>query len=99
MLKFIDVSTRLDDAAIQEVLQLAVGYPTPEKLAALARQYAREPMRSAFAFFDADAETHIDAVPFYRQCGFEVESLGELWPGVERFACRWRAPERSNTPS
>ncbi len=123
----------------------AVGYPTPEKLEALARQYASEEMRSAFAFFDADvpvgvialekaaagaariqyiavapaqqragvgrrlidearrreslnelvAETHIDAVPFYRRCGFEVTSLGELWPGVERFECRWRTPERS----
>ena len=41
------------------------------------------------------AETHIDAVPFYRRCGFEVTSLGELWPGVERFECRWRTPERS----
>jgi predicted GNAT family N-acyltransferase len=33
------------------------------------------------------AETDKDAVNFYRSCGFEVKSLGELYPGVERFLC------------
>ena len=33
------------------------------------------------------AETDGDAVGFYEKCGFEVESLGELYPGVERFRC------------
>jgi ribosomal protein S18 acetylase RimI-like enzyme len=33
------------------------------------------------------AETDKDAVNFYRSCGFEVKSLGELYPGVERFVC------------
>ncbi len=32
-----------------------------------------------------DAETDGDAVGFYRSCGFEVTSLGEKYPGVERF--------------
>src|SRR5688572_17975151 len=36
------------------------------------------------------AETDRDAIAFYRQCGFEVASLGEQYPGVERFKCRWR---------
>jgi predicted GNAT family acetyltransferase len=31
------------------------------------------------------AETDKDAVGFYRTCGFHIESLGELYPGVERF--------------
>lgn len=31
------------------------------------------------------AETDADAVAFYRALGFEVASLGELYPGVERF--------------
>lgn len=33
------------------------------------------------------AETDADAVGFYRQCGFEITSLGEMYPGVERFHC------------
>ena len=33
------------------------------------------------------AETHKDAVIFYRNIGFEIKSLGEKYPGVERFQC------------
>ncbi|HET9017924.1 MAG TPA: GNAT family N-acetyltransferase [Thermomicrobiaceae bacterium] len=33
------------------------------------------------------AETDGEAVGFYRRCGFAVESLGERYPGVERFRC------------
>ena len=33
------------------------------------------------------AETDVDAVGFYRQCGFEITSLGEVYPGTERFRC------------
>ena len=33
------------------------------------------------------AETDADAIGFYQCCGFAVESLGELYPGVERFRC------------
>ena len=36
------------------------------------------------------AETDADAVLFYRRCGFETQSLGEVYPGVERFLCRLR---------
>lgn len=35
------------------------------------------------------AETDRDAVGFYRRCGFAVQSLGEKYPGVERFLCTW----------
>lgn len=34
------------------------------------------------------AETDREAVEFYRRCGFEIQSLGEKYPGVERFHCR-----------
>lgn len=34
------------------------------------------------------AETDRDAVEFYRRYGFEIQSLGEKYPGVERFYCR-----------
>jgi N-acetylglutamate synthase-like GNAT family acetyltransferase len=33
------------------------------------------------------AETDKGAVEFYRNYGFEVTSLGEKYPGVERFLC------------
>ena len=32
-------------------------------------------------------ETDNDAVGFYRSCGFVVKSLGEKYPGIERFEC------------
>lgn len=32
-----------------------------------------------------EAQTDCDGVGFYRSVGFEVASLGELYPGVERF--------------
>ncbi len=33
------------------------------------------------------AETDRDAVDFYRKCGFRIKSLGEKYPGTERFWC------------
>ena len=33
------------------------------------------------------AETDREAVDFYQKCGFQVESLGEIYPHVERFRC------------
>lgn len=33
------------------------------------------------------AETDRDAVDFYRRCGFDIRSLGEKYPGTERFWC------------
>ncbi|HZG56633.1 GNAT family N-acetyltransferase [Paenibacillus sp.] len=35
------------------------------------------------------AETDEEAVEFYRAIGFEIESLGERFPGVERFRCTY----------
>ncbi|WP_342578619.1 GNAT family N-acetyltransferase [Psychrobacillus sp. FSL K6-2843] len=35
------------------------------------------------------AETDQDAVGFYRNYGFIVSSIGEKYPGVERFWCEW----------
>jgi len=37
------------------------------------------------------AETDKDAVDFYRKFGFKVASLGEKYPGVERFFCEFTA--------
>jgi GNAT superfamily N-acetyltransferase len=36
------------------------------------------------------AETDSDAVGFYRKLGFSIRSLGEKYPGVERFECTLR---------
>jgi GNAT superfamily N-acetyltransferase len=36
---------------------------------------------------ELEAETAPDAVDFYRRCGFGVQSLGEKFPGSERFRC------------
>lgn len=36
------------------------------------------------------AKTDATAVGFHRSCGFEIRSLGELYPGVERFRCELR---------
>ncbi|GMA60765.1 GNAT family N-acetyltransferase [Alicyclobacillus fastidiosus] len=38
--------------------------------------------------FELTAETDRDAVGFYSKYGFEIQSLGEKYPGVERFHCR-----------
>ena len=37
------------------------------------------------------AETDEDAVDFYRSIGFTISSLGEKYPGTERFVCRYEA--------
>lgn len=50
-------------------------------------------VRSLYPSAQLVAETDGDAVGFYRRCGFEVESLGELYKGVERFLCTWNPAE------
>ncbi len=39
------------------------------------------------------AETDEDAVRFYERCGFAIESLGEKYPGAERFRCTLPRPD------
>ena len=43
-----------------------------------------------FALRRVTAETDRDAVEFYRRFGFKIRSLGEKYPGVERFRCELR---------
>jgi ribosomal protein S18 acetylase RimI-like enzyme len=40
-----------------------------------------------FSLREISAETDKDAVDFYRKCGFSIKSLGEKYPGTERFWC------------
>jgi ribosomal protein S18 acetylase RimI-like enzyme len=44
-------------------------------------------VRNRFARRQLVAETDRNAVGFYRACGFTIESLGERYPGTERFRC------------
>jgi len=44
-------------------------------------------MQEKFRLKKLIAETDRDAEQFYRRCGFVVTSLGEVYPGVERFLC------------
>lgn len=37
-----------------------------------------------------EAETDMDAVGFYRKIGFKITSLGQKYPGVERFLCEYK---------
>lgn len=34
-------------------------------------------------------ETDEEAVEFYRRIGFEIQSLGEMYPGTERYRCTY----------
>lgn len=73
--------------------------PGQGRLAAIAvgsdqrgRGYGRAAVEWAVNRLSLDvltAETDIDAVGFYRRSGWTVTDLGEKYPGVERFQCRW----------
>ena len=45
----VEVTQRLDEQALRALLALSVGFPTPEKLGALAARYAADPAWSAYA--------------------------------------------------
>ncbi|MBK3496411.1 GNAT family N-acetyltransferase [Viridibacillus sp. YIM B01967] len=40
-----------------------------------------------YSLTNITAETDKDAVEFYRNLGFKITSLGEKYPGIERFLC------------
>ncbi|WP_442604321.1 GNAT family N-acetyltransferase [Paenibacillus sp. KN14-4R] len=42
------------------------------------------------------AETDEEAVDFYRSIGFTIVSLGEKYPGVERFECKYEVDQESD---
>ncbi len=53
-MELIDVTSRVARPELLAVLTPSVGYPTPEKLAALADRYTRESSWSAYALYDGD---------------------------------------------
>lgn len=67
----------------------AIAVKAAHRRAGVGRRLVQE----AIARSDAavvHAETDYDAVDFYSRLGFSITSLGEKYPGVERFACSWR---------
>lgn len=67
-----------------ELLHLAVR--PGDRGRGIASGMIAEWMRSRQAL-QLTAETDADAVRFYKKAGFIVYSLGETYPGVERFRC------------
>ncbi len=52
------------------------------------RGIAREMIhKNSKNFSEIKAETDKEGIGFYKACGFKVESLGEVYPGTERFKC------------
>ncbi|WP_409344431.1 GNAT family N-acetyltransferase [Paenibacillus sp. MBLB4367] len=77
---------RLDEAGVMEIKHIAV---VPEER---GKGYGRGiVLELLFQHNPAKiiAETDEEAVDFYRSIGFMIESLGEKYPGVERFACTY----------
>ena len=52
----------------------------------IGRQMVRQ-VWARFGLRRLTAETDKDSVEFHRPCGFAITSLGEKYPGIERFAC------------
>ena len=44
-------------------------------------------IRDDLRFEQVEAETDGDTVGFYKSCGFDIEPLGEKYPGVQRYKC------------
>ena len=66
----------------------------------IGRGLVRQAMALA-SLLEVRAETDQGAVGFYMALGFEVQSLGERYPGVERFLCTCRMgtnPGRADPP-
>lgn len=145
--EFQRITVPIPRTEILDVLALAVGYPTPEKLDRLLAFYSspsgrlfvllgqdevrgivgiefpmpgrvrivhiavppplqrrgigRRILAEVMAMYPAaelTAETDKNAVGFYRACGFTVCSLGEKYPGVERFECVLKPGSFHTTP-
>jgi ribosomal protein S18 acetylase RimI-like enzyme len=77
-------SKRSEDSA--EILHLAVDIHKRRR--GIGRQMIDEWMALEQPLV-VTAETDHDAVGFYRKYGFIIHSLGEKYPGVERFLCRF----------
>lgn len=73
------------DASTWAVEALAVGEASERR--GYGRRILRELRRTLPEGVGLMAETDADVVGFYAACGFSTHSLGEVYPGVERFRC------------
>ena len=133
----IDLTDRLDDLSVRDLLAGSIGFPTEARIQEVCDRYATQGnwrlmgvelngaltgcvgvelldggsgqvrhisvqpeeqrkgigramldhIRDHFQLENVTAVTDSDAVGFWLRCGFNVESLGEQYPGVERFNC------------
>ncbi|OAO89065.1 hypothetical protein AXX17_ATUG04830 [Arabidopsis thaliana] len=80
------VGSRLDENNVLEIRHIAV-HPDER-----GKGYGRGIVLELLAKTNPDAlvaETDDDGVNFYRAIGFTIESLGERFPGVERYRCTY----------
>jgi GNAT superfamily N-acetyltransferase len=80
------VGYRMNDNGILALRHIAV---TPEEQ---GKGYGRGIILELLHLKDPKAitaETDEETVDFYRSIGFTIESLGEKYPGVERFKCTY----------
>lgn len=96
-----DASLQLFGKAFQEELVGLIGISSVKSGEAILRHIAVKPhlrgrgigqsMINEFMqtsnIDKLEAETDRDAVGFYQRTGFDITSLGEKYPGVERFLC------------
>ncbi|MCP8969479.1 GNAT family N-acetyltransferase [Ectobacillus ponti] len=80
------IGIELSGAGAAEICHLAVAPSCQRK--GIAGNMIRRVCR-LYHLQQLTAETDADAVGFYRSCGFAVSSLGEKYPGVERFFCKY----------
>lgn len=82
------IGIRLQAPNAAEILHIAVLEEFRQR--GMARAMI-EGVISRFALNALIVETDRDAVDFYQRCGFAIQSLGEQYPGVERFQCKLRS--------
>lgn len=136
-----EISSRLDDLEVKELLAYAV-FPDPERMDQAVEAYRKPNGLDLYGYEEDDvlvgiigvdasegeltikhiavtpenrgkdygrgmilelmlqlkpvrviAETDEESVGFYRSIGFEIYSLGELYPGVERYRCVYEVEE------
>ena len=78
------IRMRRSGARSAEITHIAV---TPERRRTGLGQFMVRELLAIERLGRVVAETDRDAVGFYIRCGFEVQSLGEKYPGVERVHC------------
>ena len=81
------VGTRVCGLDLAKILHMAIDARyRGQGWGRLAIHYLRQEVYPGVSLL---AETDHEAVGFYARLGFRIESLGEKYPGIERFRCLW----------